>query len=182
MSSRSRLEQAGLHLVGPDEVPVSLDSVYRRYCPYVAAVVLRLDGRDSDLDDLVQDVFVEAARGLSGLHQPEAIKSWLGTIAVRVVRRRWRIRRIWRFLGADHGDSGSNGIAPCASPVDRLLLRAVYRVLEELPVEDRLAYSLHTLEGEKMEAVAHLCGCSMATAKRRVARAQREIERRLLDV
>jgi RNA polymerase sigma-70 factor (ECF subfamily) len=170
-----------LRLVENGEGRPSLDEIYRRYCRYVAAVILRLDGRCTEVDDLVQDVFVEAARGIQRLREPAAIKGWLATIAVRTVRRRLRLRRVWRFLGLDR-DAGFAGlIDTAASPVDRLLLRAVYRVLDDLPVEDRLAFSLHTIEGEKLEAVAKLCGCSFATAKRRVARVQRLIEERLTD-
>lgn len=66
--------------------------------------------------------------------------------------------------------------------MDRLLLRAVYRVLDEMPVEERLAFTLHTMQGETMEVVARLCECSLATAKRRVSRAQRRIEERMSDV
>jgi RNA polymerase sigma-70 factor (ECF subfamily) len=159
----------------------TLDEVYRRYCRYVAAVILRLDGRCADVDDLVQDVFVEAARGIQGLREPAAIKGWLATVAVRTVRRRLRVRRIWHFLGLDRDAGLATLVDPAASPVDRLLLRAVYRVLDEMPIEDRLAFSLHHIEGETMEAVARLCGCSYASAKRRVARAQRLVEERLSD-
>lgn len=157
----------------------SLDQVYRRYGRYVAAVILRLDGQTGDLEDLVQDVFVEAARGIKRLRQPEAIKGWLATIAVRVVRRRLRMRRLWRFLGLGDDEDLLGLVDPAASPVDRLLLRAVYRVLDTLPIEERLAFALHTIEGEKMESVAKLCGCSFATARRRVARAQQVIEEKL---
>jgi RNA polymerase sigma-70 factor, ECF subfamily len=147
----------------------------------VAAVVLRLDGRQTEVDDVVQDVFVEAARGIGGLREPQAVKAWLATITVRVVRHRLRIRRLRRFLGLDAGADYAALVDPAASPVDRLLVRAVYRVLDELPVADRLAFSLHHVEGEKVEDVAKLCGCSCATAKRRIARAQRAIEDRMGD-
>jgi RNA polymerase sigma-70 factor, ECF subfamily len=170
-----------LRLVRNEEPRSSLDDVYRRYCRYVAAVILRLDGRTSDLEDLVQDVFVEAAAGIGRLRDPEAIKGWLATIAVRTVRRRLRLRRVWRFFGFDRDADLAAPIDPGASPVDRLLLRAVYRVLDDMPTEDRLAFSLHTIEGETMETVAKLCGCTYATAKRRVSRAQRRIEERLSD-
>jgi RNA polymerase sigma-70 factor, ECF subfamily len=169
-----------LRLVERPAGEFSLDQIYRRYCRYVAAVILRLEGRNAEVEDLVQDVFVEAARGLRRLRQPEAIKGWLATIAVRTVRRRLRLRRVRRFLGLDR-EAGPTLIDPAASPLDRLLLRAVYRVLDDLPVEDRLAFALHTIEGETMEAVARLCGCTYATAKRRVARAQKAIEENLPD-
>ena len=56
--------QAPLRLVPSGEQTSFLDDVYRRYCRYVAAVVLRLDGRQTEVDDIVQEVFVEAARGV----------------------------------------------------------------------------------------------------------------------
>jgi RNA polymerase sigma-70 factor (ECF subfamily) len=171
----------GLHVVGPAERPATLDEIYRRYGRYVAAIVLRLDGRGPELEDLVQDVFVEAARGLRGLRDAEAIKGWLATIAVRTVRQRLRRRRARRFLGLDASPDYERLVDPAASPLDRILIASVYRVLDDLPVQDRLAFSLHHLQGEKVEAVAVLCGCSLATAKRRIARALATIGKKLGD-
>ena len=125
------------------------------------------------MDDLIQDVFVEAAAGIARLREPEAIKGWLATIAVRTVRRRLRMRRAWRFLGLERDVGEMVLVDPRASPADRVLLRAVYKVLDEMPVQDRLAFTLHMIEGETLEAVAKLCGCGLTTAKRRVARGQR---------
>ena len=170
-----------LRLVGRREGGSFLDEIYRRYCRYVGAVVLRLGGRRAEVDDLVQDVFVEAARGIRELRAPEAVKGWLATIAVRLVRRRLRWRRLRRFLGMDEGADYSRLADAAASPVDKLLLHSVYKVLDELPVDDRMAFSLHLVEGETVERTADLCGCSLATVKRRIARAQQAIEARLPD-
>ena len=53
---------------------------------------------------------------------------------------------------------------------------AVYQVLDGLAVDDRVAFVLHCIEGETLEAVARICRCSLATTKRRVARAQQAID------
>jgi len=172
---------APLRLVPLDDQTSFLDDVYRRYCRYVAAVVLRLDGRQTEVDDIVQEVFVEAARGVGRLRDPEAVKGWLATITVRVVRHRLRARRLRRFLGLDAQADYGGLVDPSASPLDKLLVRAVYRVLDELPVDERLAFSLHHIEGEKLDVVARLCRCSPATAKRRIGRAQQAIEERMGD-
>jgi RNA polymerase sigma-70 factor (ECF subfamily) len=166
-------------LVRAEERTSFLDDVYRHYCRYVAAVALRLGGRPGEVDDLVQEVFVEAARGIRGLREPDAVKGWLATITVRVVRQRLRVRRVRRFLGLDAQIDYAMLVDPGASPVDKLLVRAVYRVLDELPVAERLAFSLRHIEGETLEAVARLCRCSLPTAKRRIARAQRALEERM---
>jgi len=178
----ARPSEIALRLVGRDERGSLLDEVYRRYCRYVAAVVLRLGGRDGDVDDVVQDVFVEAARGIERLREPAAIKGWLATITVRLMRRHLQLRRVRRLLGLDdpHADYATL-VDGAASPVDKLVVRAVYEVLDGLPVGDRLAFSLHHIEGETLDEVARLCACSCATAKRRIARAQQAIETRLAD-
>jgi RNA polymerase sigma-70 factor (ECF subfamily) len=177
----ARHPEVALRLVGEDEGGARLDGAYRRYGRYVAAVVLRLGGGTAELEDLVQDVFVEAARGIRGLQQPEAVKGWLATIAVRVVRRRLRFRRLRRFLGISEAAGFAPAVDAAASPIDKLLLRTVYQILEDVPVEARLAFTLHHIEGEKLETVARLCGCSLATAKRRIAGARAIIEARVGD-
>lgn len=173
--------QTALRVVRLNERLSPLDAVYRRYGRYVAAVIFRLEGRKAEVEDLVQEVFLEATRGLAGLQQPEAIKGWLATIAVRVVRRHLHRRRLRAFLGRDVGADYLNLVDPSASPVDRLILNAVYRVLDEIPTDDRIAFCMHVIEGETLDAVARLCGCSCSTAKRRIARAQRAIEKRMGD-
>ena len=172
----ARRDNVGLRLVRGDEPEASLDEIYRRYCRYVAAVILRLRGRPDDLDDLIQDVFVEAARGIERLRDPEAIKGWLATIAVRLVRRRLRMLRLKRFLGLDRGGDGARAVDGAASPADKVLLGEVYAILERLPVDDRVAFALHHIEGETLDAVARLSRCSLATTKRRIARAQAALE------
>jgi hypothetical protein len=76
-------------------VPLSLEQLFRRYSRYVAVIGLRLLGRDDELDDLVQDVFVAAASGLERLRDPEAIRGYLASATVRLARRSSRWRRSW---------------------------------------------------------------------------------------
>jgi len=182
VAKSERSPEVTLRLVKTDEPGATVDDIYRRYCRYVAGVIVRLDGHAADVDDLVQEVFVEATAGIASLRDPEATKGWLATIAVRRVRRRLRMRRMRRFLGLEGSADKAGLIDPAASPTDRLLLRAVYRVLDNIPTEERLAFGLHVIEGETIESVAKLCGCSFATAKRRVSRAQRRIEEEMSDV
>jgi RNA polymerase sigma-70 factor (ECF subfamily) len=166
----------------PGEEPLTFEQTYRRYARYVAAIVLRLDPGVLDLDDIVQDVFLAGASGLRHLRHKNATKAWLATVAVRIVRRRLRLRRMWRWLGLGHDDGPPPPLVDCgSSPVDRLLLGAVYEVLDGMPVDDRVAFVLHNIEGEKLDDVARICRCSRATAKRRIARARQAIDRRVSD-
>lgn len=179
----ARALQPALRLVSKDETPpLDLDRLYREYCRYVAAILLRIGGRRAELEDGIQEVFAQAAAALAQVQKPEAIRGWLATIAVRVARRSLRRRRLAHFFGASVSASEYEALADSsASPFDRTLLARLYRALDALSVDDRLAYVLHHVEGETIDAVATLCGCSGTTAKRRILRARLALEELLAD-
>jgi RNA polymerase sigma-70 factor (ECF subfamily) len=160
---------------------LDLDTLFRRYAPYVAAVAHRLLGRDTDVDDTVQEVFVVAVRGVAGIRDPAAVKAWLARITVRVSRRRLRKRKLLSFFGFDDPTMYDGVVDRAASPEQRALLARVYRVLDGIPANHRIAWSLRYVEGEPLEGVAALSGCSLATAKRRIAAAARALEEAFSD-
>jgi RNA polymerase sigma-70 factor (ECF subfamily) len=181
--SNVRALRPALRSVDPEPIPAppTLDAVYRSNCRYVGAVILRLSGRRAELEDLIQEVFAEAAASFDALREPAAVKGWLATIAVRVTRRRLRRRRLSALFGLDAGTNYEEVAGAEASPFDRALVARVYRALDELHPDDRVAFVLHHVEGETLDAVAALCGCSRTTAKRRILRARTSVERRLAD-
>ncbi len=161
--------------------PLTLDAIYRRYARYVAAVAFRLLGRDDEVDDLVQEVFIEALRWVGALRDAAALRGWLATVTVRRARRKLQRRRVRGFLGLDRGYSYDGVAASGATPEERVLLSRVYEELDRLTVEERLAWTLRHVEGERLEAVAAACACSLATVKRRIAAAQAALDRELAD-
>jgi RNA polymerase sigma-70 factor (ECF subfamily) len=160
--------------------PLDLETAFRRYSRYVAAIALRLLGRDDEVDDVVQETFLAALRGLGGLREPEAVRGWLATVAVRVASRRLRRRRVRAWLGLERARDYQL-IAPGAPADERALLSRVYRQLDALPVAERVPWTLRYVEGEPLERVALLCRCSLATVKRRIAAAQARLAKELGD-
>jgi RNA polymerase sigma-70 factor (ECF subfamily) len=52
----------------------------------------------------------------------------------------------------------------------------VYALLRTLPTDDRIAWTLRAIEGHDLETVARMASCSLATAKRRISRAQKTLD------
>ena len=160
---------------------LDLDSLFRRYSPYVAAVAHRLLGRDDDVDDTVQEVFLAAVRGVAQVRDPAAVKGWLARITVRSARQRLRKRSLRRLVGLDEPAVYERVADSSASAEERALLARVYRVLEGMPANQRIAWSLRYIEGEPLENVASLSSCSLATAQRRIAAAAHVLEEAFAD-
>jgi RNA polymerase sigma-70 factor (ECF subfamily) len=155
-----------------------VDALFRQYSGFVATFALRLLGRDSDVEDLVQDVFLDTVRGIHTLRDPASTKAWLGTLTVRAARRCLRRKRLRRvFLRTIRPIDVAELIAPAATAQQRLELSRTYEALETLPANHRLAWVLRVIEGSSLAEVAEQCECSLATAKRHIALAHRHLKK-----
>jgi len=155
----------------------AFEALYRRHVRYVAGVTYRLLGGDAEVDDVLQEAFLDAAGALAGLREPAEFRAWLVRIAIRRVYRRLARRRRWRWLQAD-----IEVVSPPASdPQTRHRVHELYDALSRLPAKLRIPWTLHMIDGETLPDVGRLCEISVATAKRRIADAAARLDRRLRD-
>jgi RNA polymerase sigma-70 factor (ECF subfamily) len=84
-----------------------------------------------------------------------------------------------RLLGLDQEqDAALERLAsPLLRPDDRAELALVDQVLRKMPADQRIAWMLRRVEGLQLPEVAHVCACSLATVKRRIAAADAEMAR-----
>lgn len=170
------LDDGRLVALALDDDAIAFEILYRRHAAFALSLAVRLQGSATDVEDIVHDAFLRAAARLSDLREPGAFRAWLGSIVVRLVGARLRRRRLLGTLGL------ANGVEPVdldaiasadAGPEARAMLAQVYALLNTLPADDRIAWTLRHVEHQRLEEVARLTSCSLATAKRRIARAQR---------
>lgn len=147
--------------------------IYDLHAPMVRRVLLRVLGSDGEIVDCLQETFLRAFAGLASLEDPERLEGWLVSIAVNVARGviRSRVRGRWlRFFAPE--DVPEVSVAEDASPEVREAVRAVYEILEAMPVEERLAFALRRLDERELTEGAEAMGVSLATYKRRLSRAE----------
>ncbi len=153
----------------------AFEILYRRHAAFALNLVVRLQGGATDAEDVVHDAFLRAHERLDSLRDANAFRAWLGSIVVRLVRTRLRKRRLLRSLGMAQSSEpvDLDSVASSdAGPEVRALLAQVYALLGTMPANDRIAWTLRYVERHRLEGVAEMTDCSLATAKRRIARAQ----------
>jgi RNA polymerase sigma-70 factor, ECF subfamily len=160
------------------------EMLYRRHASSLLAMTVRLLANRGEAEEIVQDTFVTAFEQLGTLREPGAVRGWLGQIAVNLVRRRFRRGRLMRFLGLDRGadDATLEALAdPGISSDQRAELALVDRLLRGMKPALRLAWMLRRVDGLELGEVASLCDCSLATVKRRIARADAVVDRHVAE-
>jgi RNA polymerase sigma-70 factor, ECF subfamily len=159
------------------------EALFRRYAGLVNGLAYRLLGGDSDLDDLVQESFAQALTCLDRLQNIETFPTWLATIVVRTSHKMLRRRRLmarfglWRPPEIDWEQVRSQG----ASTEQLLELRALYRLVHDMPADLRVPLVLRHVEDKSLQEIADLLGTSIATVKRRITKAQQQLEAAIRD-
>jgi RNA polymerase sigma-70 factor, ECF subfamily len=169
---------AALVLASRAGEPWAQEALFRRHAPMVNGLAYRIMGRDSDLDDIVQEAFVQAFNGLHRLEDPQSFAKWMGSIVVHVASKVLRRRKMLTRLGLRRRDEPidvDSTASRAAGPDVAADLRRVYERLERLPVDQRVAFVLRKIEGLALDEVAEALGVSLATAKRRISAAEDEI-------
>lgn len=159
------------------------EALFRRYARLALGLAYRLLPRDADLDDLVQDSFFTAFQRLDRLSNPQAFQAWLSSIVVRTAGKRLRRRRLQMRLGLLRSEpiDVEQVVSRSAPPDVGAELRAVYGLLDQLSVEERIALVLRRVERLEIPEIAEQMKLSTSTVKRRLnaaeARLGRAVER-----
>lgn len=157
-----------------DGRPSAHKALIERLFPFVDALVWRNLGADDEHEDVVNDVLVNLLANTGGLRSAAALEGWARVITLNCVRSLLRKRRVRRLFRAQPAPAERFGFVPDLSA--RLMLTAVFRTLDSLATDERLAFSLRYLEALPMQAVAEALGVSLATAKRRLQAAESAVE------
>lgn len=161
------------------------DELYHRFRRQVAANLYRVLGDRTDLDDLVQEVFVIAFRGLERFRGDARLSTWLYRICVNVALGRIRTRkRKPPAIGVADFDSAAIDPSMTERPEtpERSLQRQqdqarVYRALEALAPKKRIVLYLHEIEGLDLKEIAYLVDSNPVTVRTRLFYARREFFR-----
>lgn len=152
--------------------PHAREVLVERYLPLVQRLVAGAMGVESDLVDVVQDVFVAVLEGVHKLKDPSALQSWIASLAVFTARGRIRRKRRWRWIMFVPPESLPDIPVRQSDGDTRMAVRATYRALDTLPTDERLAFTMRFIAEMELTEVAAACRVSLATIKRRLARAE----------
>ena len=155
------------------------EALFRRHARLALGLAHRIMPFDSEVDDLVQDSFLYAFERLPTLTNPQAFQSWLSSIVVRTAGKRLRRRRLQVRLGlrSNQPIDADEVVSRTAPPDVAAELRAVYAIIDRLPVEERVALVLRRVERLEIPEIAAQMQLSISTVKRRLLAAEARLER-----
>jgi RNA polymerase sigma-70 factor (ECF subfamily) len=188
MAPRPVLSNRPIRLVQPDEEaslvarcqagePAALRALFDRERSRVHALLYRVVGANTHMDDLLQDTFLEVFRSLSGFRGDSSLRTWIDRCAVRVAYAHFERKKRQPLLEPVH-DLGSGAPSPEERTSRRDAVRRLYAELDRLDPRQRMAFTLFAVEGRSLREVAEIMDSTVSAAKIRAWRARRALERK----
>jgi RNA polymerase sigma-70 factor (ECF subfamily) len=169
----------------------AFEALVRRYERWVFTLTLRMLGNRAEAEDLAQEVFLKAYRGLRGFRGASRFSTWLYTIATRHCLTALASRGRGGVLSnrAERRDDGDPPdplarVADEAPRADALLERRetaqlVQAELQKLSEEHRMILVLRDIQGLAYTEIAQALGLELGTVRSRLHRARMDLKARL---
>ena len=153
--------------------------VFRDQRMRVHRTLYRILGSNTDMEDLMQDVFLEVFRSLERFRGEARLSTWIARITARVAMHHiGRRKPASQSLDAMLFEPASGAPSAEQVAVMREAARRLYRALDRVDPVQRVAFALHVIDGLPLREVAEITESSLVATKTRVWRARREIEKR----
>ena len=159
----------------PTQDPTRLRAVFDEHGAFVCRCLRMCGVRESDLDDVLQEVFLVVYKRLPEYEERGSARAWLYSICTRLAGA--QRRKLWRR----REDITVNlPEAPAAATqlervVDSEALALGHRLLERLPREQRDVFWLYEVEELTIAEIAQAMGCPLQTAYSRLRAARQRI-------
>jgi RNA polymerase sigma-70 factor (ECF subfamily) len=149
----------------------SPEQLVREHGPRVRALLRRMFGPSADIDDVFQNVFVEAVRSLPRFEGRARASTWIHRIALNVAYQEMRSQYgranvIDRSADAEHVENATLNVF--AEVERKQAAERVHAALAVLPPKQRIAVTLHYFEGMALREIADQLGLPLQTVASQV--------------
>lgn len=151
--------------------------LFRRHRSDVARLVYRMMGPSADMEDIVQEVFLQVHRSIGEFRGQAKFSTWLHRVTVNVVL---MARRAARSRPVLTGETPTEyepdaGLAPDEDAMRKRRIEAFRRLLDRLPEKKRTVFELHELEGKTPAEISEIVDAPVLTVRTRLFYARREL-------
>lgn len=157
--------------------------IFERYARPIISFIYDMIGERGAAEELAQETFVRAFKGLNSLQSDAQLSTWLFGIAKNVARESLRSRRRnQNLVELDHltdVESSANHLQPDGHLLNKELSGVIQNALLSLDEDKRLVFSLKVLHHLSYDEITEITGFSIAKLKTDLHRAKAEMRRRI---
>lgn len=134
---------------------------YELFAAELLAIALRYMKTKQEAEDVVQDAFIKAFKGLASFNQNASLKTWLTRIVINTALNKLRSQHKNQFQNSDEFESVETGVLPLAN----YSFTELVSFIQQLPIGCRSVFNLYAIEGYSHKEIAEMLSISLGTSK-----------------
>lgn len=150
---------------------------WHRFAPMVLTMAQRALGSQPEAEDVVQEAFCRLFRRAHTLRDPNCLRSFVYSFALRTLKSQLRYRHVRAWLSFRSPETLVDLRSFTLDMESRNLLSRFYTLLDRLSPRDRLVFLLRRVEALTVEEIAEAMDISPSTVKRSIAHASERLSR-----
>ncbi len=166
----------------------AFDMLVMKYQQRIAALISRYVKDSHEVQDVAQEAFIKAYRAINNFRGDSAFYTWMYRIAINTAKNHLLIKNR-RPPGSDveledaEFYEGSDGLKDHTTPENSLsrdrLESAVYKAIEGLPEDLKMALTLREFDGMSYEEIADVMETPIGTVRSRIFRARESVDKKI---
>ena len=158
--------------------PAACQRLLTEYGPAVFRMVQRIVTRREDAEEVYQDVFVKALRGIEGYNPRQAsLATWLNRIAYHESLNFVRGKKT-TLLYIEDNELGANTLeAPDDAPQDEKTIEQLEQALAKLPPHEQAIVSMFYYDNQSLADIAYVTGSIPSTVGSQLSRIRKKLYR-----
>lgn len=186
------MESSDIDLVrrAQEEDESAFEQLVDKYKKKVYYIAYQMTGNHTDADDVAQETFLRAYRGIRDFKGDSNFYTWLYRILINCCmdclrKRRKRAGDLELNEAIDLSERAQAAVLPMSGESALLsaerneLKNAIREALSALSPKHRMAVVLHDMDGMPHDAIAQIMGCSVGTVRSRLHYARLKMQQKL---
>jgi RNA polymerase sigma-70 factor (ECF subfamily) len=155
----------------------AITETWHRFAPMVLTMARRALGSRSEAEDVGQEVFYRLFRKAKALREPDSLRSFVYSFAIRELKSELRRKRVRAWLSFHQPETLIDLGCGTLDVESRDLLHKFHVLLDRLTPRDRLVYTLRHMESMTVDEIATTMDISVSTVKRSMAHGENRLSR-----
>jgi len=146
--------------------------------------------READADDITQEVFIQVFQSIRSFKGDSKLSTWIYRITISKSldhEKRKRRKKRFGFVQGLFGDNADDDIQPTefnhpgVQMENKEKAAGLFQALKRLPEKQRIAFTLHKLEGQSHQEIAEIMQTTLFSVESLIARAKSNLRKILTE-
>ncbi len=152
-------------------------TLFQDYRARVHATLYRILGSNRDMEDLIQDSFLQVFRSIHSYRGDARLATWVSRVSARVAYAYLSKRKLATVALESAAEPIGNTDTE-RQIIARQATERLYQALDAIDPKQRIAFALHVIDGRPLKEVAEITDTSLTAVKTRIWRARKEMAKR----